>query len=389
MTWPLEGSREIDEGIIISEPMDWCKSPTSIVPYRLYAYQQEAMDLADSVKQTSDRTHVKDSLVLKSYGDEPGVGGGVLSGTHNAECTPKTWSGSVTAQGRNVVRHDDEWWMNRKNTWGRLTYVKDPKKYLTPSTEKIDPTMSVARLIRPAPDGAELFEASAVGVAGGFAGGLAGGAEGAEEGGGVGGAIGGPIGAVAGAVGAGVLGAIVGATITGSRTTRKKPDKCPCIVQPYVMLKNFCASACKNGQAHHIVPDFTKRYVSRVNGLGTYGRISGLANYNDGMAICLQGNAKDNGSEHYEAHGADSQIEALGNNHPDTPLFPKGTAPIGEIRARAEQQTASVRPQCEAQIEAGLDTEFAATNPMTLGRTTVDRLPTGNALTALQNQTVH
>ncbi len=24
-----------------------------------------------------------------------------------------------------MVRHDDEWWMNHKNTYGRLTCVKD------------------------------------------------------------------------------------------------------------------------------------------------------------------------------------------------------------------------------------------------------------------------
>ena len=142
MTWPLEGSREIDEGIIISEAMDWCKSPTAIVPYRLYAYQRDAMNLAYTVKQTSDPTHVKDSIVLKSYGDEPGVGGGVISGTHNAECTPKTWSQSVTAGGRNLVRHDDEWWMNHKNTWGRLTYVKDPNQYPGGVAQSITPVMT-------------------------------------------------------------------------------------------------------------------------------------------------------------------------------------------------------------------------------------------------------
>jgi Domain of unknown function (DUF4150) len=141
MTWPLEVSREIDEGIIISEPMDWCKSPTAIVPYRLFAYQREAMDCADSVRQTSDRTHVKGSIVRASYGDEPGVGGGVISGTHNAECTPKTWSQSVTAEGRNVVRHEDEWWMNHKNTWGLLHYVKDTSQGSTADTAKIDARM--------------------------------------------------------------------------------------------------------------------------------------------------------------------------------------------------------------------------------------------------------
>lgn len=111
------------------------------------------------------------------------------------------------------------------------------------------------------------------------------------------------------------------------------------------------------------------------------------------MAICLKGNAKDDGSEHYEAHGADAQIEKLGNNHGDSPAIPKGTARIEDIRTAAEEQTIFARPECAAQIKVGLKTEFADTNPNILGRTTVDRLPTGNALTALSNlyssSTVH
>ena len=59
----------------------------------------------------SDRTP-KAPLCCIAMGTRQGVGGGVISGTHNAECTPKSWS--------SMVRHDDEWWMNHRNTWGRL-----------------------------------------------------------------------------------------------------------------------------------------------------------------------------------------------------------------------------------------------------------------------------
>ncbi len=30
-----------------------------------------------------------------------------------------------------MVRHDDEWWMNHRNTYGRLTYLKDAERYAT------------------------------------------------------------------------------------------------------------------------------------------------------------------------------------------------------------------------------------------------------------------
>lgn len=39
---------------------------------------------------------------------------------------------------RNTVRHTDEWWMNHRNTWGRLTYMKDMAAYPTPTTTLID-----------------------------------------------------------------------------------------------------------------------------------------------------------------------------------------------------------------------------------------------------------
>lgn len=144
MSLPKEGSREIDEGIIVSEAMDWCNSPLEPVPYRIWAKQTQATNLADSVRQTDERSHVKGSLVLASYGDEPGVGGGVTSGTTGADCTPKTWSETVLFEGRNAVRHDDEWWMNHKNTYGRLSYVKDQAEYPTSAPQAVDPKLQLA-----------------------------------------------------------------------------------------------------------------------------------------------------------------------------------------------------------------------------------------------------
>ncbi|KMO16885.1 hypothetical protein QR79_22205 [Methylobacterium indicum] len=40
-----------------------------------------------------------------------------------------------------MVRRDDEWWMNHRNTYGRLTYVKDAKRYDTPEEKEITPRM--------------------------------------------------------------------------------------------------------------------------------------------------------------------------------------------------------------------------------------------------------
>ena len=329
MTWPLEGSREIDEGIIISEAMDWCKSPTAIVPYRLYAYQREAMDLADSVKQTSDRTHVRDSIVLKSYGDEPGVGGGVISGTHNAECTPKTWSESVTAEGRNVVRHDDEWWMNHKNTWGKLTYVKDPNQYSSTTPQTIDQKML--------PPDADKFEAF--------------------------------VGADDAAAAGGIL--IIGGMMYILKHSPKvdlepkpkpKPDPppgpgfrgsggCKCITGSYAQIQPLCKLNCgSDAQAHHIVPDYTVRYGSSDEKYSK--RIPGLPDYNSGPAICLIGMKADVGSEHGIAHQADSEVAQLGSG-PQAQI--QGTAPIQSITEVSvkwpiEQQAANARQKSSVRL---------------------------------------
>lgn len=411
MTWPREGSREIDEGIIVSVPMDWCKSPTGPVPYKIWAYQREAMNLADTVRQTDDRTHVKDSIILKCYGDEPGVGGGVISGTHNAECTPKTWSESVTAQGCNVVRHDDEWWMNHKNTWGQLNYTKDTNSYPTPDMAKIDPAMELAKYVGPLPANADDYQAL-VGPAPAGATGLLEMAPGAGAAGaglveaaplaaapeiiegttGTGTLLGGPAGAV---IGAGVSIVIVaGVAIyiyTGHRTSQK-PDTCPCVVAPYRDLENVCGKACKDGQAHHIVPDYTKRYGSREEGKAGINRINGLAGYYEGASICLLGNAATPNTEHWEAHGMDSTIASLGN-HISTKITPQGTASIGLVRRYAELGTINTRPECAAQIKAGVSAEFSGKNPNILGRTYPDSRfpPTPETIPALRDQspTIH
>jgi hypothetical protein len=172
----------------------------------------------------------------------------------------------------------------------------------------------------------------------------------------------------------------------GFRTTGKPRGKCPCKVGKYKDLKNICAQLCENGQAHHIVPDFTKRYVARKYARGEVGRIKGLASYDDGASICLPGNAKDDGSEHFEAHGADKEIEELGENHPDTLIMPKGTARIADILEKSTQQVINLRQDCATQINFVVLSEFSDVNPNTLGRTTIDRLPTGKALSALSDQ---
>ncbi len=144
-----EGSREITEGIIISIIDDWCDSPDSPVPYTIWALQKDAGNLATTVRQTSNSSHVKASYVDQCQGDEGGTGGGILSGTHNAECEPLTWSSTVRAEDRNMVRHHDLWWMNHRNTVGRLYYLKDMNIYSSASVPSIKPDMVASSTSKP------------------------------------------------------------------------------------------------------------------------------------------------------------------------------------------------------------------------------------------------
>ena len=139
---PKEGSRDIQQkGKIISVPHDWCKSTDSPVPYKIWAWQSSSSNLANTVRQTDCRSHVLGSTVNQCYGDEPGTGGGVKSGTNLAECTPLSASPTVRAEGKPMVRYLDKWWMNHKNTWGCLNNAEDMGKYDTPKLQNIDQKM--------------------------------------------------------------------------------------------------------------------------------------------------------------------------------------------------------------------------------------------------------
>ncbi len=171
MNLPLEGSREVYQGIIVSMVPDVCLTPSGSglvpIPYTIWCLQADAANLANSVRQAGDRSHAVFSIVLHCYGDEPGVGGGVNSGTAGADCTPMTWSSSVRTEGRNMVRHMDLWWMNHKNTCGRLYYTRDMEFYPPPPTKRINPQIGSNSSPSPdltvtTPQAAQLTQASAV-----------------------------------------------------------------------------------------------------------------------------------------------------------------------------------------------------------------------------------
>jgi len=122
-----EGSRDTDEGIIISTYPDYCYSPNKIVPYTIFAKQSDDAGTAATVRMTGKRAHTSASLITRCYGNEAGTGGGVDSGTHNGICRPKSWSDKVFIEGHHGVRDSDEWFMNNGNTTGILSFKVRPQ----------------------------------------------------------------------------------------------------------------------------------------------------------------------------------------------------------------------------------------------------------------------
>ncbi|MCF1450913.1 DUF4150 domain-containing protein, partial [Agrobacterium vitis] len=78
---------------------------------------------------TGQRAHKQNSVVTKCFGDEPGVGLGVKSNTVGSVCHRKTHSRNVRIEGQWATRDTDEWYMNNKNTVGKLVWYTGSKDF--------------------------------------------------------------------------------------------------------------------------------------------------------------------------------------------------------------------------------------------------------------------
>ena len=115
------------DGWVRSTLPDVCKAPVAPVPFTNVAF---AKDLADGT--TTVFSHggamngVKGSRFSKSIGDEPGVGGGVISGVNLHEATFLSWSPNVFMEGRPVTRLTDRMLLNKGNTISAGGYFTGP-----------------------------------------------------------------------------------------------------------------------------------------------------------------------------------------------------------------------------------------------------------------------
>jgi hypothetical protein len=115
------------DGWVRSTLPDVCKSPAAPVPYTNVAF---AKDLDNGTKTVFSHggamNGVKGSRFATSIGDEPGVGGGVISGVNMHEATWLSWSPDVFMEGRPVTRLTDKMLLNKGNTVSVGGYYTGP-----------------------------------------------------------------------------------------------------------------------------------------------------------------------------------------------------------------------------------------------------------------------
>lgn len=129
MAWQ-EGAAQSFGFIIVSKTPDVCKSPAAPIPYPIVAFLSFSTFTSPDVNFQSCPVFHMASRVITCFGDEAGIGGGIVSGAFKGFCRPVVkQSSTVRCNGALVCRHlQTEWAMNclgpegPSNTLGTLIY---------------------------------------------------------------------------------------------------------------------------------------------------------------------------------------------------------------------------------------------------------------------------
>ncbi|HCB3588297.1 PAAR-like domain-containing protein [Citrobacter koseri] len=118
-------ARQNGQWKVVSTKPDVCKTPrgdsTPPVPYPVTANMGAAVMVVSSVKLNGCPAVVLDqSKIPQTIGDTPGAAKGVSSGTVGDVCEPLDHSQTVRFGGKPMLRHNDEFWMNSRNTVGLI-----------------------------------------------------------------------------------------------------------------------------------------------------------------------------------------------------------------------------------------------------------------------------
>ncbi|PCE33260.1 hypothetical protein BZL54_05975 [Burkholderia ubonensis subsp. mesacidophila] len=101
------------DGSVTSAGPDFCKTPgAGVVPYVNTAFSRDLVNGSRSVKANGVPAALKESEFRPSYGNEPGVGGGVISGVNRGWAKFTNYSFDVRIESRNAARLSDPMMMN-------------------------------------------------------------------------------------------------------------------------------------------------------------------------------------------------------------------------------------------------------------------------------------
>ena len=96
---------------------DVCRTPQP-VPFANVGRSSDTSEGPPSVTTDGVMPMVKAAKYARSYGDEPGTAGGVISQVHLDVCEFLNYSFDVKFEGRNVCRLGDPLFHNKKNIFG-------------------------------------------------------------------------------------------------------------------------------------------------------------------------------------------------------------------------------------------------------------------------------
>jgi hypothetical protein len=99
---------------------DVCKTPPGPVPipYPNLGKSSDTSQGPTTVTTDGEMPMVKGALYARSYLDEPGVAGGVISQVNRDVCEYLMYSFDIKFEGNNVCRMGDPLWHNKKNIMG-------------------------------------------------------------------------------------------------------------------------------------------------------------------------------------------------------------------------------------------------------------------------------
>ncbi|HID37519.1 MAG TPA: DUF4150 domain-containing protein [Ghiorsea sp.] len=121
-----EGARKIGKAEVVGMAPSVNKTPvgssTPPIPYGVTMKLSISAAVSPNVFYTKCPAFTIISNTAKVTGDEAGSATGVKSGTTSAKAEPITKSSTVRVNGNWAVRHDDLFFMNEKNTVGKLVY---------------------------------------------------------------------------------------------------------------------------------------------------------------------------------------------------------------------------------------------------------------------------